>query len=189
MLFTTYTCSCEPIDGAGSASCTISFCSYLAHLSKKGIFCSHLKLSPHLGQIKRILSRFLPLSGALSESRVRPSLKKYWLFRQRRPPTASQPDRLGFHTVGYGCMTCVGNSGEIDGAVSQAIADEALIASAVLSGNRNFEARIRPGRRQPTGHRAVLKGRGIFIIFLRAGCPPFGPKGSPRAELGLEWCH
>eukprot|EP00667_Euglena_gracilis_P001950 EG_transcript_1951 len=53
-------------------------------------------------------------------------------------------DRLGFHTVGYGCMTCVGNSGEIDGAVSQAIADEALIASAVLSGNRNFEARIHP---------------------------------------------
>uniref|UniRef100_A0A7S1IBV8 Aconitate hydratase n=1 Tax=Eutreptiella gymnastica TaxID=73025 RepID=A0A7S1IBV8_9EUGL len=53
-------------------------------------------------------------------------------------------DKIGFASVGYGCMTCVGNSGEIDLAVSKAISESNLIASAVLSGNRNFEARIHP---------------------------------------------
>ena len=51
-------------------------------------------------------------------------------------------EALGFHTVGYGCTTCIGNSGPLPEAVSQAIADGALVACAVLSGNRNFEARI-----------------------------------------------
>jgi aconitate hydratase A / 2-methylisocitrate dehydratase len=51
-------------------------------------------------------------------------------------------EQLGFHTVGYGCTTCIGNSGPLPAAVSQAIADGGLVATAVLSGNRNFEARI-----------------------------------------------
>jgi aconitate hydratase len=51
-------------------------------------------------------------------------------------------ERLGFHTVGYGCTTCIGNSGPLPAFVSQAIADGELVAAAVLSGNRNFEARI-----------------------------------------------
>jgi aconitate hydratase len=53
-------------------------------------------------------------------------------------------DQLGFNTVGYGCTTCIGNSGPLPEEVSQAIADGDLIACAVLSGNRNFEARIHP---------------------------------------------
>ncbi len=53
-------------------------------------------------------------------------------------------EALGFHTVGYGCTTCIGNSGPLPGAVSQAIAEGDLVACAVLSGNRNFEARIHP---------------------------------------------
>ena len=48
----------------------------------------------------------------------------------------------GFHIVGFGCTTCVGNSGPLPDAVSQAISDKDLVAAAVLSGNRNFEGRI-----------------------------------------------
>jgi aconitate hydratase len=53
-------------------------------------------------------------------------------------------EALGFHVVGYGCTTCIGNSGPLPPEVSQAIADGALVAAAVLSGNRNFEGRVNP---------------------------------------------
>ncbi len=53
-------------------------------------------------------------------------------------------EELGFHTVGYGCTTCIGNSGPLPEPVSRAIADGNLVVCAVLSGNRNFEARIHP---------------------------------------------
>jgi aconitate hydratase len=53
-------------------------------------------------------------------------------------------EALGFHTVGYGCTTCIGNSGPLPEPVSQAIAEADLVACAVLSGNRNFEARVHP---------------------------------------------
>jgi len=53
-------------------------------------------------------------------------------------------EALGYHIVGYGCMTCMGASGPLDPAVEQAIRDNDLVAAAVLSGNRNFEARIHP---------------------------------------------
>ncbi len=51
---------------------------------------------------------------------------------------------LGFQNVGYGCMTCIGNSGPLPEAVAQAIREMDLVAAAVLSGNRNFEGRINP---------------------------------------------
>jgi aconitate hydratase len=51
-------------------------------------------------------------------------------------------DELGFNLVGYGCTTCIGNSGPLPEAVSSAIAEGDLVVCAVLSGNRNFEARI-----------------------------------------------
>ena len=53
-------------------------------------------------------------------------------------------EALGFHTVGYGCTTCIGNSGPLPEPVSKAIAEGDLVACAVLSGNRNFEARVHP---------------------------------------------
>ena len=53
-------------------------------------------------------------------------------------------DTLGFHTVGYGCTTCIGNSGPLIPEVSQAVRDNGLLAAAVLSGNRNFEGRVNP---------------------------------------------
>ncbi len=51
---------------------------------------------------------------------------------------------LGFHLVGYGCVTCIGNSGPLPIAISKAVNDSDLAVSAVLSGNRNFEGRISP---------------------------------------------
>ncbi len=51
---------------------------------------------------------------------------------------------LRFHVAGYGCTTCIGNSGALPPAVSQAIQEKNLVVAAVLSGNRNFEARVHP---------------------------------------------
>jgi len=53
-------------------------------------------------------------------------------------------DALGFNLVGYGCATCIGNSGPLSDEISQAINDNDLAVTAVLSGNRNFEGRISP---------------------------------------------
>ncbi|MEL7253340.1 MAG: aconitate hydratase AcnA [Pseudomonadota bacterium] len=53
-------------------------------------------------------------------------------------------DALGFHLVGYGCTTCIGNSGPLDPEISKCINDNDLIGVSVLSGNRNFEGRISP---------------------------------------------
>ena len=53
-------------------------------------------------------------------------------------------DALGFNLAGYGCMTCIGNSGELDQEVVEAITKGDLVVSSVLSGNRNFEGRVHP---------------------------------------------
>jgi aconitate hydratase len=51
-------------------------------------------------------------------------------------------DQLGFQTVGYGCTTCIGNSGPLDTKIEEAVVKNDLVAASVLSGNRNFEARV-----------------------------------------------
>ena len=51
-------------------------------------------------------------------------------------------EKLNFHVVGYGCTTCIGNSGPLPEAIGKEIGDKALVVSAVLSGNRNFEGRV-----------------------------------------------
>lgn len=57
----------------------------------------------------------------------------------------TQPlSKLGFHTVGYGCTTCIGNSGPLPEPVASAVTEGDLVAAAVLSGNRNFEGRVNP---------------------------------------------
>jgi aconitate hydratase len=53
-------------------------------------------------------------------------------------------DQLGFQTVGYGCTTCIGNSGPLDQPIIDAITEGDLVAASVLSGNRNFEGRVNP---------------------------------------------
>jgi aconitate hydratase len=56
-------------------------------------------------------------------------------------------EAMGFHLVGYGCTTCIGNSGPIPETISKAIQENDLLAAAVLSGNRNFEGRVNPSTR------------------------------------------
>jgi aconitate hydratase len=56
-------------------------------------------------------------------------------------------DALGFNLVGYGCTTCIGNSGPLDEAIADAVEDNKLVVSSVLSGNRNFEGRVHPNVR------------------------------------------
>jgi aconitate hydratase len=71
---------------------------------------------------------------------------------------------LGFALAGYGCTTCIGNAGDLDPAFNQAIADHQLVAAAVLSGNRNFEARIHPNLRAN-----YLASPPLVIAFAIAG--------------------
>ncbi len=52
--------------------------------------------------------------------------------------------KLGFNLVGYGCTTCIGNSGPLPGEVAKAVTGSDLVAAAVISGNRNFEGRVHP---------------------------------------------
>ena len=53
-------------------------------------------------------------------------------------------DKLGFNLVGYGCTTCIGNSGPLDSEIDKVIKDNELAVASVLSGNRNFEGRVHP---------------------------------------------
>ncbi|MBV8489711.1 MAG: aconitate hydratase AcnA [Candidatus Eremiobacteraeota bacterium] len=73
-------------------------------------------------------------------------------------------DRLGFHLVGYGCTTCIGNSGPLPADVAETIADQHLIVAAVLSGNRNFEGRI-----HPQVHANYLASPPLVVAYALAG--------------------
>ncbi|WP_313950386.1 aconitate hydratase AcnA, partial [Accumulibacter sp.] len=71
---------------------------------------------------------------------------------------------LGFALAGYGCTTCIGNSGDLDPAFNKAIVENQLVAAAVLSGNRNFEARIHPNLRAN-----YLASPPLVVAFALAG--------------------
>ena len=73
-------------------------------------------------------------------------------------------DAIGFNLVGYGCTTCIGNSGPLQPEISKAIADNDLIATSVLSGNRNFEGRISPDVRAN-----YLASPPLVVIYALAG--------------------
>jgi len=80
-------------------------------------------------------------------------------------------DQLGFHTVGYGCTTCIGNSGPLPDDVVQAIQNGDLIAAGVLSGNRNFEGRINPHVRAN-----YLASPPLVVAYAIAGTVDFDPE-------------
>jgi aconitate hydratase len=73
-------------------------------------------------------------------------------------------DAIGFNLVGYGCTTCIGNSGPLQPEISEAIAEGDLIATSVLSGNRNFEGRISPDVRAN-----YLASPPLVVIYALAG--------------------
>ena len=68
-------------------------------------------------------------------------------------------EALGFHLVGYGCTTCIGNSGPLPEPIAQAVTKEKLTVAAVLSGNRNFEGRVNPHVRANYLASAAARGR------------------------------
>ena len=74
-------------------------------------------------------------------------------------------DKLGFNLVGYGCTTCIGNSGPLDPALEEAIVENDLIAASVLSGNRNFEARVHQNIKAN-----FLMSPPLVVAFALAGC-------------------
>ena len=73
-------------------------------------------------------------------------------------------DKIGFNLVGYGCTTCIGNSGPLQPEISQAIAEGDLVATSVLSGNRNFEGRISPDVRAN-----YLASPPLVVVYALAG--------------------
>ncbi len=96
-------------------------------------------------------------------------------------------DQIGFNTVGYGCTTCIGNSGPLDAGIEETVVKNDLVAASVLSGNRNFEARV---------HQSIkanfLMSPPLVVAFALAGRvnidmsqEPIG-KGSDGADVFLK---
>ena len=73
-------------------------------------------------------------------------------------------DQLGFHLVGYGCTTCIGNSGPLDPGIEEVVTGHDIVAASVLSGNRNFEARIQQSIRAN-----FLMSPPLVVAFALAG--------------------
>ncbi len=86
-------------------------------------------------------------------------------------------DQLGFNLVGYGCTTCIGNSGPLDERITAAIKEGDLVAAAVLSGNRNFEGRVNPDTRAN-----YLASPPLVVAFALAGRMDWDPYSEPIAE-------
>jgi len=82
--------------------------------------------------------------------------------------------KLGFNLVGYGCTTCIGNSGPLPEPVSKAIEQGSLVAASVLSGNRNFEGRVHAEVRAN-----YLASPPLVVAYALAGTMDFDPYGEP----------
>ena len=86
-------------------------------------------------------------------------------------------EALGFHLTGYGCMTCIGNSGPLREPVAEAIQREKLVVAAVLSGNRNFEGRVHPLVRAN-----YLASPPLVVAYALAGRVDLDLSSEPLAE-------
>lgn len=86
-------------------------------------------------------------------------------------------DKIGFNLVGYGCTTCIGNSGPLQPEISKAIADGDLVATSVLSGNRNFEGRISPDVRAN-----YLASPPLVVAYALAGTMDINLASDPIAQ-------
>jgi aconitate hydratase len=83
-------------------------------------------------------------------------------------------ESLGFHIVGYGCTTCIGNSGPLPEPISRAVNERGLVAVSVLSGNRNFEGRISPDVRAN-----YLASPPLVVAYALAGTVDWDPINEP----------
>ncbi len=87
-------------------------------------------------------------------------------------------ERLGFTVAAYGCTTCIGNSGPLDEAIERSIVQNDLVCAAVLSGNRNFEARIHPNLRAN-----FLMSPPLVVAFALAGTVLWDPDSDPLGTV------
>lgn len=129
-------------------------------LAKKAVE-KGLRVSP------TVKTSLAPGSRVVSDYLKRTGLQKYL-------------NKLGFHLVGYGCTTCIGNSGPLDQAVEEAVSKNDIVAASVLSGNRNFEARVHPSIKAN-----FLMSPPLVVAFALAGrvdidmsCEPLGTSRS-----------
>jgi aconitate hydratase len=88
-------------------------------------------------------------------------------------------EQLGFHLVGYGCTTCIGNSGPLPEAIAQAVQKDKLVVAAVLSGNRNFEGRVNPLVRAN-----YLASPPLVVAYALAGTVDIDLASEPLGEDG-----
>ena len=88
-------------------------------------------------------------------------------------------EKLGYHLVGYGCTTCIGNSGPLDEAISAAVQEHDLAVVSVLSGNRNFEGRINPDVKMN-----YLASPPLVIAYALAGTMDFDFDTQPLGQDG-----
>ena len=86
-------------------------------------------------------------------------------------------EKLGYHLVGYGCTTCIGNSGPLPDEISQAVNDNDLAVASVLSGNRNFEGRINPDVKMN-----YLASPPLVISYALAGTMDFDFENEPLGQ-------
>src|SRR6201999_637011 len=93
-------------------------------------------------------------------------------------------DELGFNLVGYGCTTCIGNSGPLPEEVSNVVQAEDLAVVSVLSGNRNFEGRINPDVKMN-----YLASPPLVVAYALAGTKDIWPSAEDVARLVEESVH
>ena len=86
-------------------------------------------------------------------------------------------EALGFYIVGYGCTTCIGNSGPLESEISQAVQDNDLAVTSVLSGNRNFEGRINPDVKMN-----YLASPPLVVAYALAGTMDFDFQNEPLGQ-------
>ena len=118
--------------------------------------------------------------------RARPDRRKPWVKTSLAPGSKVVTDyyekaglwpyleKLGYHLVGYGCTTCIGNSGPLDEEISAAVQENDLAVVSVLSGNRNFEGRINPDVKMN-----YLASPPLVIAYALAGTMDFDFESEP----------
>ena len=96
------------------------------------------------GLVAKKADELRPQAQALGQDQPRARAARWSPTISTRPGLQKHLDDVGFNLVGYGCTTCIGNSGPLAEPISKAINDNDLVAASVISGNRNFEGRVSP---------------------------------------------
>jgi aconitate hydratase len=137
--------------------------------------------NPQVMMAAGLLARNAAAKGLVSRPWVKTSLapgSRVVTGYLQKSGLLSSLEALGFHVVGYGCTTCIGNSGPLPEPISQGIREGRLVAASVLSGNRNFEGRISPDVRAN-----FLASPPLVVAYAIAGRMDFDFEVEP---LGLD---